>query len=393
MGLSSFTSWIRGASIRYPADYRRSSVGPQLRLDRTDRTPGEASRRPRPCDADGRAGSAPEWPEASGAGLGRPAGAKPRRGRRAEKRSDTDFAPDFDSVASAYLAVALLTTGEFPPGTEALARYADKLDEGSIGHTLNQPFSPYAAYMQLLNRHARLGRPADHAYWRECVQQGLDLISYALDRGLRDGVALPSVDAPACPDLFNEDDRRDILADVERYHRKLADPKTCTRIERLSLPGQFGGRVELDALLVRNVENLNDPDCCLFFKDWTRSDRQRSPGGDGFLALSVFMTETPRDPRRCILSVTPDSGASLHGLAALLDEAESERRRQVYGEDDRVIDSATGSRRPPRAGYDNADPWYDGRAHGFTIVDSPRSGTLLTAEEIEGIFVKFGGLS
>ena len=138
--------------------------------------------------------------------------------------------PDFDSVASAYLAVALLTTGEFPPGTEALTRYADKLDEGSIGHTLSQPFSPYAAYMQLLNRHARLGRPADHAYWRDCVEQGLDLIAYALDRSLRDGVALPSVDAFACPDLFDEDDRRDILADVERYHRKLADPKTCTRI-------------------------------------------------------------------------------------------------------------------------------------------------------------------
>ena len=118
-----------------------------------------------------------------------------------------------------------------------------------------------------------------------------------------------------------------------------------------------------------------------------------APGGEGILALSVFMTETPRDPRRCILSVTPDSGASLRGLAGLLDEAESERRRQVYGEDDRVIDPATGSRKPPRAGYDNADPWYDGRAHGFTIVDSPRSGTLLTADEIEQIFVKFGGLS
>ena len=45
-------------------------------------------------------------------------------------------APDFDSVASAYLAIALLSTGAFPPGAEALARYADKIDEGSIGHTL-----------------------------------------------------------------------------------------------------------------------------------------------------------------------------------------------------------------------------------------------------------------
>ena len=85
--------------------------------------------------------------------------------------------------------------------------------------------------------------------------------------------------------------------------------------------------------------------------------------------------------------VEPDSGASLRGLAALLDRAESDRRRQVYGDDD----PATGEHKPPRTGRDNAEPWYDGRARGFTIVDSPRSRTLLTAEEIEGEFVEFGG--
>jgi hypothetical protein len=300
-------------------------------------------------------------------------------------------APDFDSVASPYLAIALLTTGEFPPGTKAVVRYADKIGERSIGQNLSQPFSPYSAYMQLLNRHARLGRPADHSYWRECVRQGLDLLAYVLGRSVRDGVALPSVDAFACPGLFDENDRRDVLADVERYHRKLADPTTRARVVRLSLPGQFGGRVEVDTLLVRDVQNADDPGRCIFFKDWARSDRERSPGGMGFPGLSVFMSESPRGPRRCILSVTPDSGASIRGLATLLEEAESERRRQVYGEDDRVIEPATGAHRPPRAGYDNADPWYDGRAHGFTIVDSPRSGTLLTAEEIESIYLHFGG--
>ena len=176
--------------------------------------------------------------------------------------------PDFDSVASAYLAVGLLTTGEFPPGGQALARYADKIDEGSIGHILSQPFSPYAAYMQMLNRHTRLGRPADHSYWRDCVQQGMDLIAFVVDRSLRDGVALPSVDAFTCPDLFSSDDRRDVLADVDRYQRKLADPATRARVVRLSLPGQFGGRVHVDTLMVRDVQNEHDPERCTFFKDW-----------------------------------------------------------------------------------------------------------------------------
>ena len=257
-------------------------------------------------------------------------------------------APDFDSVASAYLAIALLSTGEFPPGAEALARYADKIDEGSIGHTLSHPFALYAAYMQLLNRHARLGRQADHPYWRECVQQGLNLIAYVRDQSLRTGMALPSVDAFVCPNLFGEADRHDVLADVERYHRKLADPATHARQVRLSLPGQFGGRVDVDTLLVRDVQNPDDPERCSFFKDWARSDRNRSPNGVGFLGLSVFMSESPRHARRCILSVTPDSGASLRGLAGLLDRAETVRRRQEYGEDDRVTDPATGTPATPR---------------------------------------------
>jgi serine/threonine protein kinase len=298
--------------------------------------------------------------------------------------------PDFDCVVAAWLARELLTTGELPPGAEALVRYADKIDEGSIGHSLSNPFSPYAAYMQLVHRHARQGRRTGHELWETCVRQGLILISFSLERALRLAVALPSVDAFACTDVITESDRQDALADVERYHRKLADPATQARIAHLSLPGQFGGRVEVDTLLVRNVQNADDPDRCIFFKDWARSDRDRSPDGDGFIALSVFVSESRHEVRHCILSVTAGSGASLLGLAEMLDRAESKHRSNLFGADDRLVDPVTGSKKPPRAGYDNADPWYDGRAHGFTIVNAPRSGTLLTADEIESMFLGFG---
>jgi hypothetical protein len=54
------------------------------------------------------------------------------------------------------------------------------------------------------------------------------------------------------------------------------------------------------------------------------------------------------------------------------------------------VDPVTVARLTPRPGYDNADPWYDGRAHSYTIVDSPRAGTVLTADEIESIFLAHG---
>ena len=61
-----------------------------------------------------------------------------------------------------------------------------------------------------------------------------------------------------------------------------------------------------------------------------------------------------------------------------------------YASDDRKQDPATGQPRPPRPGYDNADPWYDGRAHDYTIIDSPRGGTWLSADEIEAAFLEYG---
>ena len=147
----------------------------------------------------------------------------------------------------------------------------------------------------------------------------------------------------------------------------------------------------VEALLVRDVQNADDPEGVLFFKDWARSDARRAGNGRGFIGLSAFMTEGARQSRRCILSLAPDAGASLRGLGSLLDQAESDRRRHLYGVDDRATDPATGAAKPPRPGYANSDPWYDGRAHGFTIVDAPRDGTLLTADEVEAIFLRFGG--
>src|SRR5262249_19059770 len=127
-----------------------------------------------------------------------------------------------------------------------------------------------------------------------------------------------------------------------------------------------------------------DPERVMFFKDWARSD--------GYPALSVFMEKGRNGKPQCILSVTPASRTTLQGLGARLDEAEASKRRALNrGLDDREVDPKTGKRREPRQGYRNADPWYDGRAHGYTIVDSPTGGTVLTAEEIEEVFLRLGG--
>jgi hypothetical protein len=299
--------------------------------------------------------------------------------------------PDLDCLASAYLAIEYLATGAFPEQAETLSRYVDRVDEGSVGLSGANPFSLYAACQQLAHRLLRRPWNSNHERWQETVRTGLQAIGWALEQAARQGQALDDADVFACPSLFEETDRQDVRADGERYRRKLADPRTRARQVRLVLPDQFGGRVEVEALLVRDVENADDPERVVFFKDWARADAERCPDSHGFVALSVFMSEGPRQVRRCILSVRPDSEASLQGLGDLLDQAEAQRRQEIYGVDDRAVDPATGLAKPPRPGYANSDPWYDGRGHRHTIVDAPGAGTVLTADEIEAIFLRFGG--
>jgi hypothetical protein len=81
---------------------------------------------------------------------------------------------------------------------------------------------------------------------------------------------------------------------------------------------------------------------------------------------------------RYILSVDPLAGVTLKGLGAELERAETEKRRQL-GQQRPIT--------PKRPGYANSDPWYDGRSPllNYMVVDTPRGGTVLTAQEIRAI--------
>jgi hypothetical protein len=314
---------------------------------------------------------------------------KPRR------RADDPFTivvhvdPDLDCLAAAYLSVAWLTTGAFPADAEALARYVDEVDQGRLGASQANPFSLYAAYALIAHRLAQRTWRSPRDMWRERLRGGLDLLAFVLDAAAGQGAALPAVDAFECPGLFGASDRQFVREDLDRYRRTLERPATRARILSLRLPGQLGGSAEVDALLVRDIRAGGGEDT-LFFKDWARTDAAQSPAGRGFVALCVFHSRAAGDRNRAIISVRPDGGVTLRGLAEALDRAEHEARVRQSGADDRLVDLATGAAKAPRPGYANADPWYDGRAHAYTIVDAPREGSVLSAGEIESVLVRFG---
>jgi hypothetical protein len=190
--------------------------------------------------------------------------------------------------------------------------------------------------------------------------------------------------------LFGPGDREELSQDIVRYRRRLADPCTRARRLRLYLPRLSGGASEIAAMLVRDVQTEGDSGRVMFFKDWARSDTEFSSDENGFTGLCVYQSPSTGGPARAIISVTPESGACLRGLGALLEQEEHRRRVERDGADDREIDLATGRKKPRRWPGSNSDPWYDGRGHNHTIVDAPRSGTVLSADEVESVFVQYG---
>ena len=281
--------------------------------------------------------------------------------------------PDLDCVAASYLAAALLTKGELPAGAVALAEYLDRVDSGEPMFTLRKPYTLYAAHMTLARRLATevLDPPAR---WDALVCGGHRLVAHVLDAvGEKPLGAVNAFESK----VMTQADRLEVTEDAQRYERKLADPNTHARRAMLHLPTPWGERVTVEALLVRDVQTDGDPERCTFFKDWARTDAERSPAAGGFPVLCVW---TSRPKSRCIISVRPDADARLTGLGALLDAAETAAR------------AGTGRERagPPRPGYDNPDPWYDGRAHHDTIIDAPRDGTALSADAVEQLLLDFG---
>jgi hypothetical protein len=150
--------------------------------------------------------------------------------------------------------------------------------------------------------------------------------------------------------------------DYQHYLHDLA----AGRVRTLAIPAMDGRGLQPISLLT-----VRDPTSALF-KVWARQDRRHAPDGHGFVMTSVQYGE-----HRFVVSVDPAAGVWLRGLGAALDRAETVKRA-------RLGQPRTG---PIRPGYDNADPWYDGRAaiHNYTIIDAPRAGTVLTGAEVAAL--------
>jgi hypothetical protein len=279
--------------------------------------------------------------------------------------------PGLDAVTSAYLAAEYLRTGGFGPHAQALVEYADLLATGHPGVQHDNLFTPYAAYHTILRRYdEREGDAADR--WEAAAREGFRVIAESVRQVEANGVSFSGVDAFRTPKVFGKKDRAWVREDLARYRKRLHDPGCHARMETVRLPGRFAADQAVPGLLIRHVQDSRDEGAVAFFKDWARSDRENAPpGAAGFEFLSVYGLWT-EGQAYAMLSLPPESGACLKGLAARLTgcEAKAGRRGRAKAGDRRLA-------------------WSDG--YGYTLVRSPPAGTKLGADEIERVVLEFGG--
>lgn len=319
----------------------------------------------------------------------------------------THRAPDFDCVVSSFLVEALIEHGVFPPYAEALAAYTAEVDTGRYSLDLSVPDSytgpVHMAYLMLqglqheltlddeslLELGITMVRAVCEALLAARAPVGIyDFTPHRLPAGSlgSDALAgvkqaalawqqvvkrhprLASVDLPTRlaqqPGLFEED----------RLAREQED-RRVGRAPTARLPAADGG----DPIEVR-VWVAPGATRCVLNKYFVRAAGFPYficpiPGGAGGSAGAVVGRSG-----RVVISLEPgyfgadDRKPTLRGLGYRLERAEREVRENA---DPRI---------PVPRWHDetatNDDPWYDGRGHGHTIVDSPRCGTALSDAEI-----------
>ncbi|MDP2983959.1 MAG: hypothetical protein Q8O92_11610 [Candidatus Latescibacter sp.] len=308
--------------------------------------------------------------------------------------------PDIDCIAALYIVDAMLNgknIGE--ENLEKLARYALEMDMGRTERPdLERPslYNLLTARLQIImdefacpeekipevlkqvqddTCHAELVSASD-ARCREMntrmAREGLEVVSRFLNLLERREIKEFRLNGDAGDEALFIAERKYLQDDYQRYCSDLGDFNRVTIVQpRIPLLGLNTSEVK-KALIYR------DPSASLF-KLWARHDIFHAGSAEGFTVLLVIWNGGPRKDKRYIMSTDPQGKYCLRFLGDVLNSHEA-RKREILGK---------GQEGPNRPGYKLPDPWYDGRAHNYTIVDTPHDGTVLDEEEVISIFTHF----
>lgn len=301
--------------------------------------------------------------------------------------------PDFDCFASAYLVNELIHNGKFPSNYELLVEYTENINSGCIKidyNQLNAPFLVACALDYIIDK----SKSPDEKSDERVIARGVELIDYIMKRldvmnEHSRSLYNPSL-IPECSPF--DEEVGFVRQDYSRYIDDVSNPDVCEKRQiRLPLKDTSQNYLrKVDALFWNSIPS------CILHKFWARSDHN-SPSGTGYI-FTFIPIETGKSlfqnielyKNRVIISVDPDSGVCLKELGKYLEIAETEKEEKLLGNLSEKRRTRKVIRYTDADWCKNANPWYDGSSHEYTIVDSPGGVcSLLSIDEIKNITLNF----
>ena len=258
----------------------------------------------------------------------------------------------WDGLCCFVLCDHLVRTGKMPTWSQALVESANLVDHGKVVLAENQSTAPLLLFYALISKF--------NENVRDVIINGSQLIklvgSYQTD-GIENPFLNPIPNQPEFLEFlelgkYNDEDLKIFKTDLDS-----AD------IFKVSLPSSDEDSVSFEEKEIDCLMFLEPPSSRLFVH-WSRFNDDYD-----LLVVPSANTAEPSTINRWTISVNPKSRLNLRRLGYMLEQEERKIREE---------DTRGGRPRWNDSEYsDNSDPWYDGRDHDFTLVDSPRSGTLL----------------
>jgi len=259
--------------------------------------------------------------------------------------------PDFDALASIFLALKLIEKGEVDSSLEKIARYTKMVDSASLPKEVDLAATPYSILRALFSG----ARKVENEVNAERAREGLKFMKFLYSKS-EEGYEIV--------------ENRLLFKGIERYEsamRKVENDyfpylEDLAKGQKISLflPLVSGsGKIKLDGLIVKNPQSF-------LLKEWARRDKEHPSFGEGFAFLLTNFGN-----KRYILGVDPEKGVNLKGLGAKLNQRENEKR-------------AVSQKYLTRQWYDGNCPFFN-----YRIIDSPQDETLLNHEEVVETLLSF----
>lgn len=264
--------------------------------------------------------------------------------------------PDLDAICSAWLFKMLVGNYKEKKTYGLLYKIAGQISNSDQGFL--EPEKIEEAWTVIFN--LKLSLLPDNTSDLNKIEYGFEVLDKTFDV-----LSLKRNFTDAAKEITDET----IIKEIETAKNDYISDLKNGRIFEFRIPKCNGKtnkdiRENSDALLLINPKSR-------LFKQLARTDKKNSPSKKGFTLLIVVreIIGIQKKLHRYIISTDPSSGFHLKGLGMMLEK--QEQRLENSSE----MPLLKGRERLPgntgRYGYNVNSPWYDGRGHKYTIIDSP----------------------